>query len=580
MQMRVLTGKKISPGLADGHAVLYASSINADNPSGQTIEDVTTELVRFQRAVQSAKADLEALQHRVHREFGASEAEIFSAHRLMLNDPELMDDIHQRIQDKQISAEDAIQQSIAMFARRLQEADDPYLREREEDIRDIGLRLIRHIHDHTTARFSTLREHAIIVASELMPSDLVELDHQHLAGIVTERCGETSHVAILARALGAPVLSGLPDITSQVENGQRLLLDSNSGELVIEPSFVKLQNFRQHRDSFQQQARQALEDAELPCQTADGTTISILANLARPTDDELQAAAKLNGVGLLRTEFLFLDHTEPPTIDEQVALYTKVAAQTGGEATIRTLDLGGDKFPLFLERHLEQNPNMGSRGLRFSLTAGEQLFRDQIQSLLLTAQQASIKIMFPMVIGVDDLIAAKAIVEEIARNMQMASLPPLGVLIETPSSMLLIDAILEQVDFIGIGTNDLTQFILATDRNALDNTDDYSTLHPSVLSAINTVILAAHRSGIPVKICGEAASVPAIACLFVGMGVRRLSMSPLSAPRVKYALRATHLDRLKQIAKEALAAHTKADVVSAMHSLNEMLPDFQLLNKS
>lgn len=565
--MKILTGKAISPGLADGHAIICTPSINTESTTHLPFNNVEAELVRFQRAVQNAKDDLEALQHRVHSEFGASEAEIFSAHRLMLNDPELMDDIRQRIQDKCINAEEAIQQSITLFAQRLQQADDPYLREREQDIRDIGLRLIRHIGDHASARFATLQKQSIIVASELMPSDLVELDQQNLAGVITERCGEMSHVAILARALGVPLLSGLPNIASQVKNGQRLLLDSETAELVIEPTFVKLQQFRHQRTGFNARARQALDDADLACETSDGTKVTILANLGRPSDDELQSAAKLSGVGLLRTEFLFLDHTEPPSIDQQVSLYSQVARQVAGETTIRTLDLGGDKFPLFLERQLELNPNMGSRGLRFSLTAGEQLFRDQIRALLHTSQQFPIKIMFPMVMGVDDLAAAKTLVEEIADDMQLASLPPFGVLIETPASVLLIDTIVEQVDFIGIGTNDLTQFILATDRNALDTADDYSTLHPGVLRAIHTVIQAAHRSGIPVKICGEAASVPEIACLFVGMGIRRLSMSPLSAPRVKYALRTTHLDRLEKIAKEALAAHTKADVVNAMRAL-------------
>lgn len=567
--MKILTGKAISPGLADGHAVVCTPSINTKNTTHQPFNNVEAELVRLQRAVQNAKDDLEALQHRVHSEFGASEAEIFSAHLLMLNDPELMDDIRQRIQDKRINAEEAIQQSISLFARRLQQADDPYLREREQDIRDIGLRLIRHIGDHASARFATLQKQSIIVASELMPSDLVELDQQNLAGVITERCGETSHVAILARALGVPLLSGLPNIASQVKNGQRLLLDSETAELVIEPTFVKLQQFRHQRTGFNARARQALDDADLPCETSDGTKVTILANLGRPSDEELQSAAKLSGVGLLRTEFLFLDHTEPPSIDQQVSLYSEVARQVAGETTIRTLDLGGDKFPLFLERELELNPNMGSRGLRFSLTAGEQLFRDQIRALLHTAQQFPIKIMFPMVMGVDDLIAAKTIVENLATEMDIAS-PPIGVLIETPAAVLMIDAIIEHADFVSIGTNDLTQFVLATDRNMLDTADDYSTLHPGVLRATHTVIQAANRSGIPVKICGEAASVPEIACLFIGMGVRCLSMSPLSAPRVKYALRTTHLDRLEQIAKEALAAHTKADVINRMRNLTTL----------
>lgn len=562
--MRILTGKAISPGLADGYAVIYAPSINVDRTIGQAIKDVDAELFRFQRAVQSAKDDLEALQHRVHSEFGASEAAIFSAHRHMLSDPALMDDIRQRIETKKINAEDAIQQSITVFARRLQQADDPYLRERELDIKDIGLRLMRHIVDHASARFASLPKDAIIVAGELMPSDLMELDQRHLAGVVTERCGETSHVAILARALGVPVLSGLPHIASQVDNGQRLLLDSNTGELVIEPSFVKLQNFRQRRTGFERRARQALDDADLPCETADGTAISILANLGRPTDNELHAVAKLNGVGLLRTEFLFLDNPEPPSIDQQLRLYSQVAKQTAGETTIRTLDLGGDKFPLFLERHLELNPNMGSRGLHFSLTAGEALFRDQVQALLQTAKDFPVNIMFPMLLGMDDLIAAKSIVEDIATQLALSSVPAINALVETPAAVMMINEILDAVDFVSIGTNDLTQFILATDRNTLDTADDYSTLHPSVLRAINTIIQAANRKRVPVTICGECASVPEVACLLVGMGARRLSMSPISAPKVKQALRCVPIHALEQLATGALDTVRKADILDCI----------------
>ena len=567
--MRVLQGKAISPGLADGHAVIYATTLSDQKTACQRFDDVDAELTRFQRAVQRGKDDLEALQNRVHSEFGASEAEIFSAHWQMLNDPGLMDDVRLRIRENKVVAEEAIQQSINVFAARLQETDDPYLRQREQDIRDIGQRLIRELRGHTVSRFATLRKGSIIVAVELMPSDLVELDQQHLAGIVTERCGETSHVAILARALGIPMLSGFDHLVAQINNDQRLLLYSDTGELVIEPSFVKLQQFRCQRADYEERTQQTLDDATLPCVTEDGTAISILANLGRPADDELKAVTALDGVGLLRTEFLFLDHTEPPSIDQQHVLYERVAQYGGDQTTIRTLDLGGDKFPLFLERHLELNPNMGSRGLRFSLTLGESLFRDQIRALLLASTRYPINIMLPMVMGIDDLNAARALIQEIADDLKIKQLPPIGVLVETPASVLLIDAIVDHVDFVGIGTNDLTQFILATDRNALDMADDFSTLHPSVLRAVNTVIQAAARKSLPVTLCGEAASTPEVACLFVGMGARRLSMSPSAAPKVKYTLRSRHLADLEHIANIVLSANTKGAVLKALQPLKQ-----------
>lgn len=565
--MKILAGKGISPGLADGHAVIHSTTLLNKRVAARPVQDVEAELIRFQRAVQHARDDLELLQQRVHGELGASEAEIFSAHYSMLSDPGLMDDIRERIRDDRINAAEAIQQSVGAYAEKLLEADDPYLRQREQDIRDIGQRLISCLHGRRTSHFSRLQKDSVIVAHELMPSDLVELDHQHLAGVVTERCGETSHVAILARALGIPVLSGFPDIVAQIGTGQRLLLDGDSGELVIDPSFVRLQQYRRRRASYDERARRVLDDASLPCVTSDGRAVSILANLARPNEEELQAAAELGGVGLLRTEFLFLDHTSPPTISEQRSLYERVAQRIPGQTTIRTLDLGGDKFPLFLERDRELNPNMGSRGLRFSLTAGEQLFRDQICALLQTSTCYPIQIMFPMVMGIDDLSMARTMVQEIADEIGVETLPPLGVLIETPASVLMIDAIVEQADFIGIGTNDLTQFILASDRNALDTADDYSILHPGVLRAVHSIIRTANDNHVPVTICGEAASIPEIACLFVGMGIQRLSMSPVSAPGVKYALRAMQSDYLEKLGQQVLAARTRAEIAEIIRPM-------------
>jgi phosphoenolpyruvate-protein phosphotransferase len=557
--MRVLKARTIAPGMADGHAEGLVKSLVSIQDLPVTT-DKETEILRLQRAFQRAKADLETLQAHVHQEFGASEAEIFAAHQLILDDPTLRGDILQRLNSAPMRAEKAIAASVENYMAQISEADDPYIRERALDIKDIGNRLIRHTSGISSSRLSTLRADSIVVAQELLPSDLVELDSERLIGIVTERCGETSHVAILARALGIPVLTGIRNVDEIVTNGQRLLLDGESAELVIEPTQSQLQEFRRKMRSYESSRATHLAEDHLPCYTKDGTEISLMANLGRPCQAELSIAAKLTGVGLLRTEFLFLDHPNPPSLDEQIILYTHVASRMADrDVCIRTLDLGGDKYPLFLKHAIESNPNMGVRGLRFSLGEGLGLFQTQVEALLKVSANHRVSILLPMVLGVEDLLESKKIIVGMAQNLGLC-VPPIGVLVETPAAVLLIDKILEQADFINLGTNDLTQFILATDRNALDTHADYSVLHPAVLRAVVAVVQAARSKGKPVTVCGEAAGNPEIAALLVGLGIRRLSMSPSLTAPVRYLLRGQHLNNLESLAKEAIEASSISHV--------------------
>ena len=572
--MGVLMGKAIAPGLANGRAVVLSDCIPAEVSLRPV--DTDAEVLRLRRAFQSAKADLEALQTHVHQEFGASEAEIFAAHQLILDDPALLDDIVERLNSDDLRAEDAIAASVQDYAARMSQADDPYLRERELDIRDIGNRLVRHAAGNPSSRFSALEDNSIIVGEELLPSDLVELDSEKLAGVVTQRCGETSHVAILARALGIPALTGIANRDESLSTGQHLLLDGYTGKLVVEPTPPQLHEFEQKQSRFNAYRAAQKVDEHLPCQTKDGVEILLMANLARPNEAELSASSNLAAIGLLRTEFLFLDHSDPPTVDEQVDLYVKVASRMPGrDICIRTLDLGGDKFPLFLRHTPEANPTLGIRGLRFSLGAGLPMFKTQVEALLRVSADHCVKILLPMVLGVDDFLAAKDIIQQVALELNL-TVPPIGVLIETPAAVLLIDDILDHADFVNLGTNDLTQFVLASDRNALDTEDDYSVLHPAVLRAIKTVCSAARARNKPVTVCGEAAGNPEIAALLVGLGIRRLSMSPSLCVPVKYVLRSHRLDALEAMAAKAIEARSINRVREIVHAagMGGALPEF------
>ncbi len=564
--MEPLQGISISPGFADGRAVVYDCRTLEKPAAGG--EDPELEVVRLQRALQAVAKDLESLQHRLRGQFGAEETAIFAAHLALVNDPVLMEDIISRIRRLGLGAAQAIDASIRDFTQRLQQAEVPYLREREQDIRDVGRRLLRHLAGRSSRRFATLPEEAIIVAEELLPSDLAELDYRRLVGLVTERGGETGHVAILARSLGIPAITGIADATRVISEGQRLLLDGDRGVLVRQPTFIQLQRYRLDEQHYDEITRRSRASRGLPCVTTDGREVEVLANLGRPHDGDDTVADALAGVGLLRTEFLFLDHLVPPGVEEQVASYSGVArCYRGKPIVVRTLDLGGDKFPLFLERELEVNPNLGVRGLRFSLTQGRKLFRDQVRALLQVSTRHPISIMFPMVVSVEDLLEGRRIVEEIAAEENCPRLPPLGVLVETPAAVLMISDILAHVDFVSIGTNDLTQYMLAADRNVLESPEGNLSLHPAVLRAVDMVAQAAAAAGRPVSVCGEAAGVPEVACVLVGLGIQRLSMSPAASDRVRLAVRRSAYRELADVARRALAVGSIGEVRKLVRAL-------------
>ncbi|MGD8617043.1 MAG: phosphoenolpyruvate--protein phosphotransferase, partial [Gammaproteobacteria bacterium] len=537
---------------------------------------IDAELERFHAALESGYRELQQLQARVQSELGSASAEIFSAHLLFLRDQQFIGRVEACIRDDRLSLESAIQVTIDELARLLNEADNPYLRERAADVRDLRRRLLRHIaQTGATERLTQLKPDSILVARELLPSDLLDFDHRHLVGIVTETGGETSHAAILARALGVPAVTGIADATRIIEADMRLLIDGENGEVVLEPGPQRLHAARASKARYDGLTRHALDAEGYECRTRDGVKVHLLANLGRPFEVDQVAEHHLEGVGLFRTEYLFLGEPVAPSLERQREAYCQIAAALHGlPLVIRTLDLGGDKWPAFLKPRFEANPSLGVRGLRLALLADETLFRTQIRAMLHAAQGHDLRIMLPMVLGCADLRHAMAIIREVADAEEITELPPVGALIETPSAVFAIDEILASCDFVSIGTNDLTQFMLAADRNALAVIDDYTVLNPSVLRAVHRVVEAAQRTGKPAAVCGEAAGDPRVACLLVGLGVRRLSMSPVSAARVRYAVRASHHQSLDELARAALSSDS-AQTVSRLvtDALSSVLPE-------
>lgn len=567
--MQQLSGKAISPGYAQGTAFVYSRSRMEDVPRYEiTSADVAGEQCRFDEALQRSFQDLKQVEHRVLDELGEAHSAIFAAHLGLLTDHQFVARIKDRIQRDLINVEQAIEVEVADLCAMLAAVENEYIRERAQDIRDVGERLLRQLAAQDAGHYVELPPQSVIVARELFPSETLDLDRKHVVGIVTEAGGENSHAAILARALGIPAVTGITAATSRIPGGAEVLVDGEKGIVSIKPNAEVMADFTVLKSHYDDDTSAAVAAECLDCVTRDGTRISLLANINRPHESALANAHHLDGIGLFRTEFMFLDSTEPPGFDRQLNAYRQVIESVADRpVVIRTLDLGGDKLPAFLESHYETNPNLGLRGLRFSL-AEQTLFRTQVRAIVTAAQgHKGVRLLLPMVLGPDDLTDASEQIRNLVSQLGVTTPTEIGAMVETPAALFALEEIFQIADFVCIGTNDLTQYMLAADRSASELADDYSVLHPSVLRAIARVAEAGRRAGRDVSVCGEAASYPRTACLLVGLGLRQLSMSPLRAARVRYLLRETDVSQLEQLAAKALNSSSVDEVRHLLENL-------------
>ena len=568
--MKVWQGKPISPGYAEGRAVVFRSGRGVSAPWRRiSPEEVESEVARFGSAVESTAEELEATRRRVAVEVGEAEAAVFDAHAAILRDEQLRRNVQDHIARHLVNAERAVERELEEIAVKLDSLKDDYLRERADDVRDLGRRLLAQFPGAPRPDLPRLPVGSVVVADELLPSDTIRLDRDHVRGILTERCGRTSHAAILAKALGIPAVSDLPGVCDKVRNGNKLLVDGVSGTVVISPQPARAERFAQVRSAYEQTLAAAREEGDA-CLSRDGVRIELYANLGRVAEASEVRFHGLDGVGLFRTEVLFLDHETPPTFEEQRECYRRVAEELEGlPFVIRALDLGGDKRPAFLPPVTEHNPTLGLRGLRFALKEAD-LLRTQLRAILDVACDYPVRVLFPMVLGGGDLGAAIDILEDVASDGDYTNIPLVGPMIETPSALFALDEIISRADFLSIGTNDLTQFMLAADRDAVELIDDYSMLHPSVLRAIRFVATKAADACKPLSVCGEAAGDPALVPVLVGLGIRQLSMSPARAPAVRLVLRETNAAEAARVAEDLLACDS-LDVVRS-HVLQEPVP--------
>jgi phosphotransferase system enzyme I (PtsI) len=545
----------VSPGYADGIAIICDFEIERkievrqrQIPSGE----IESEYERLADAVEESHRELRETNEATRLQRGRFDSRaLIAAHSHLVD--EVAAKVKQHVGQELVNLEQAIPVVIAELVERLLSLDSIYLREREIDVRDVGRRLQRHLSGSLLPSRELLPAGAVVVTPELMPSEAIALAHSGLAGIVAEQGGKYSHTAILAQSLGIPAVSGISNVTSRIQPGARVLVDGQSGRVTIDPSPAEVELFSASKRDYERHLAATVVAETLPCVTSDGIEISLLANIGCPEEADQVVQHNLLGAGLFRTEFLFLESPEQPSLEAQLAIYQQIAQVLEERPlVIRTFDLGADKRPAFLlSRETGTHPNLHLRGLRFSLTE-QRLLETQLRAIVLAAQAADVRILFPMVVGSDDFARAAAAVDSAIQELGVLRRPPIGVMIETPAALFALEEILEQADFVAIGTNDLTQYLLAADRDVAEVIDDCTPWHPAVLRAIKQVVDAAAAKRLPVCVCGEEAAEPSFACLLAGLGIRELSLSPFRAAAVRGALRGIDSEIARSMAQEAL----------------------------
>lgn len=561
--MPLLKGLPISPGYAEATAVVYDYEVHRrlDVPSRDVSpSEIHREYRRLDEAVEQSSRELERAEAFARSGSGSGDpSAIFAAHSMLVR--EVAEKVQEHICQEQVNVEQALEAVIDDLAGRLGQLQHARFREREQDVRDVGRRMFRHLTGGSPWPPESLPADSAVVARELLPSEAVELVRSGVVAIVAEQGGKNSHTAILARSFGIPAVTGIARVTAHIQPGTRLLVDGCAGEVVVNPSPAEVARFSELKREFDRSAATATAAEALPCATRDGIGISLLGNIGLPEEVEHVREHRLGGVGLFRTEFLFLESREPPGFQSQLDIYQRVAESLGGRPlVIRTFDLGGDKTPPFLvSPHAAPHPSLALRGLRFSL-AERQLFETQLRALVQVAQESEVRVLFPMVIGHHDLSRACAAVDEVRKNLGVQRRPLLGAMVETPAALFALEEILELADFLAIGTNDLTQYMLALDRDEAELSQECTPWHPLVLRAIRSVIKAAAAKNCPVCVCGEEAGEPGFACLLAGLGVRELSLSPARAARVRQALRDVCCQDAEELAHKALGCSSPAEV--------------------
>lgn len=556
-------GIAASPGVVFGRAFLYGEEELRIVETEIEESGIEEELNRFQEAVEKARREYNEIQKKIAMEIGKEMTRLFDAHLMLLEDA--AEETIQRIREERKNAEFTFYQILEKVKSAILSTGNGYLGERTVDIQDVEKRVLRNLMGTKSQTLGRLDCPVVIVARDLTPSDTASLDRRKVLGFATDLGGRTSHAAIVARSLGVPAVVGLGDISRRVRHGDLLILDGIRGVVYINPDQETLKLYQREKERFIQYERELLTFKDLPATTLDGRTVEVVANieLAEEIDSAIYYGAQ--GIGLYRTEYLYLARSSLPSEEEQYQAYRYIAEKMAPyPVIIRTFDLGGDKLLTGQDTVHELNPFLGWRAIRVSLKLLE-VFKTQLRAILRASVMGNLRIMFPMISGLEELRRAKAILEETKQDLREERIAfdencELGVMIEIPSAALVADQLAKEVDFFSIGTNDLIQYTIAVDRGNERIAYLFNPLHPAVLRLIKMIIEAGHNNGIWVGMCGEMSGEPLDIWLLLGLGLDEFSMSPIVLPEVKKIIRSITYKEAKTVAQRALELNTAEEV--------------------
>lgn len=568
--MQTIKGIAVSPGVAIAPAIILDAEEQPIARRQVPVNALPAENQRLDAALDAAKKEIEHLRDQAAKSIGQELARIFSFHIGMLEDEHLLDQLRTVIESEQVTAEYAVYVVLRRMAQTFLQQDSELLRDRVSDVRDLEKRLLRHLLGSTQADLHNLAQQSVVIAHDLTPSQTASFDRSKIRGLATDAGGRTSHTAILAHALGIPAVVGLENITSQVTSGDMVVIDGNRGLVVIDPDADRLMEYRQQLRRMAAMEGRLEELRQLPAVTKDGTEIDLGANIEFPSEIKDAVNRGAEGIGLYRTEFLFLASETVPSEAEQYKTYVEaITALEGRPLCIRTLDLGADKInqnvPV-LHEYPERNPFLGCRSIRLCLQ-NLQLFKTQLRAVLRASAHGPVQLMFPLISNVMELRQARMVLADVMEDLDEQGEAydgkiPVGIMIEVPSAALQAEAFAREADFFSIGTNDLIQYTVAVDRSNERIANLYSGAHPAVISLIKQVIRAGQRAKIEVSLCGEMAGEPAYTMLLLGLGLRRLSITPPAIPEVKKIIRSVSIDQCRRVARKVAQFDTDRQILN------------------
>ncbi len=564
-QERVFHGIGVSPGVAIGKAFIFDTEEVVVIKRHIDAAQVPVEIARFEDALIRTRQEILQIQDKISERLGTKHAEIFNAHLLVLEDRSFIEDVIKKIERERTNIEYVFEQVSRKYAEIFAQIEDDYLKERASDIRDVTRRVLHNLMGKKREDVGRLTEEVIIVAYDLSPSDTALMHKDKVISFATDIGAMTSHTAIMARSLRAPAVVGLRDISHKVKTGETLVVDGTGGVVIASPTRDTLRKYTHVRTKLRAIEERLVNLKDLPAETLDGYRVSLAANIELPEDVRGALAQGADGIGLYRTEFFFMNRRDIPGEDEQVEAYRSVAEQTYPHSVIiRTLDLGGDKFLSDLKVPREMNPFLGWRAIRFCLERTD-IFKAQLRAILRASTRGNVKVMFPMISGIDELMRARGILAECMDELRKKGRKfdegiEVGAMIEIPSAALTADIIAKQVDFFSIGTNDLIQYSLAVDRVNEKIAYLYEPRHPAILRLISQIITAGHRENIWVGMCGEMAGEPSLALILLGMGLDEFSVSAVSIPEIKKVIRSVQLADARALAEDVLGYTSIEDI--------------------